>query len=69
MKENQICARCGKHTNVTQMSRFNTDILCPACIAEEKKHPMYALAAQKELEAVRRGDYNFFGIGWPPPEC
>jgi len=50
------------------MSRFNTDILCPACIAEEKKHPVYALAAQKELEAVQSGDYNFPGIGWPPIE-
>ncbi len=47
------------------MSRFNTDVLCPACIEEEKQHPDYEKAVAAELEAVRCGDMNFPGIGWP----
>jgi hypothetical protein len=47
------------------MSRFNTDVLCMRCIEEEKMHPDYPKAAAAELETVRRGDYNFPGIGWP----
>ncbi len=59
------CDRCGGELRVRQMSRFNTDVLCPACIVEEKKHPDYGKAVEAELEAVRRGDMNFLGIGWP----
>jgi ssDNA-binding Zn-finger/Zn-ribbon topoisomerase 1 len=59
------CDRCGGELRVRHMSRFNTDVLCPACIEEEKKHPDYEKAAEAELAAVRRGDMNFPGIGWP----
>ena len=51
--------------NSFMMSKFNTELICMECIAAEKKHPLYKEAAQKELEAVQRGDYNFPGIGWP----
>ena len=47
------------------MSRFNTDTLCLKCIEEEKLHPDYQKAAEAELAAVKRGDFNFPGIGWP----
>jgi len=66
MIANQKCQRCGKMVEMTTMSRFNTDILCMDCIEEERKHPLYPLAAQKELEALKRGEHNFPGIGWPP---
>ena len=33
----KTCDRCGAELKVRQMSRFNTDVLCPACIAEEKQ--------------------------------
>ena len=59
------CDRCGGELRVRQMSRFNTDVLRPACIEEEKKHPDYLKAAAAELEAVRRGERNCPGIGWP----
>ncbi len=48
-----------------QMSRFNTDVLCPACIEEERKHPDYEKATEAELAAVKRGERDFPGIGWP----
>ena len=59
------CDRCGVPLTVRQLSRFNLDVLCPACIEEERRHPDYQLAADAELAAVRSGDPNFPGIGWP----
>ena len=60
------CDRCGAPLNGGfSMSRFNTDTLCMKCIEEERQHPDYKLAADAELAAVRAGDRNFEGIGWP----
>ena len=39
--------------------RFNTDTLCMKCAEEERQHPDY------ELAAVRAGNRNFAGLGWP----
>jgi len=50
------------------MSRFNTDLICPDCEDEERRHPDYEKAAAAELAAVRAGNYNFPGIGWVRPE-
>ena len=54
---NQICQRCHKPTATTIMSMFNMDMICPQCKEDERKHPMYELAAR-----------NFPGIGWPLPK-
>jgi len=43
-------------------------MICPQCKEDERKHPMYELAAQKEREAVLQGVRNFPGIGWPLPK-
>jgi len=60
------CVRCGnKHPFSVTMSRFNTDTICGPCEDKERAHPMYAEAARVELEAVKRGNYNFPGIGKP----
>ncbi len=59
------CDRCGGELRVRQMSRFNTDVLCQKCIEEEKRHPDYEKAAAAELAAVRAGERDFPGIGWP----
>lgn len=58
------CERCGKEAQATIMSRFNTQVLCLECEAAERKHPRYEEARAAEEAAVRRGDYNFPGIGW-----
>jgi len=47
------------------MSRFNTDICCPYCIDKERAHPKYKEAADAELAEVKKGNYNFKGIGKP----
>ena len=59
------CDRCGGDLKVRIMSRFNTDCLCMKCAEEERQHPDYQKAADAELAAVRRGNMNFPGIGWP----
>ena len=38
---------------------------CMKCAEEERKHPDYQLAADAELAAVRSGNRNFAGLGWP----
>ena len=60
------CNRCGKETTVTIMSMFNRDSLCMDCKEAEKLRPDYALAVAVDEAAIRRGDYNFKGIGWTP---
>lgn len=60
------CDRCGGPLKDGRiMSRFNTDCLCLACERAERNHPEYKKAAEAELKAVKRGDRNFAGIGWP----
>jgi len=58
-----MCQRCGKKTNITTMSRFNTQIICMDCEDKETKRPDYEAARKAEEDAVRRGDYNFPGVG------
>lgn len=61
------CERCGVSLSgkVAGVSYFNTDFCCPDCLEKEQQHPDYQKAKEAELEAVRRGDYNFEGIGKP----
>lgn len=60
------CERCGAETYVVSMSWFNTEMICLACQARERAHPDFAAAKAAEEAAVRRGDYNFPGVGLPP---
>jgi len=39
--------------------------LCLTCIDKEKRHKDYQAAADAELEAVKRGERNYPGIGLP----
>lgn len=59
------CDRCFKKTTVTIMSIFNTDIICNKCKEIEKQHPEYEKASKAELEEVKRGNYNYPGVGKP----
>ena len=62
----KFCDRCHKSLeDGYMMSRFNTDALCQECIEEERQHPDYQKAADAELAALRSGNRNFEGIGWP----
>ncbi len=59
------CERCFMPNNVSKMSIFNTQMICPECQKKEEAHPDFNKAKQAELDAVKRGDYNFPGIGLP----
>ena len=58
------CERCDTETNTTTMSMFNTQTICIPCREIERAHPKYEEACTKELEEVKKGNYNFEGIGW-----
>lgn len=57
------CNRCGKETNVHIMSMFNTEEICMDCKAAEEMRPDYKDAVATDEKAIRRGNYNFPGIG------
>ena len=59
------CHRCGKKTNCHIMSKFNMDLICMQCKKKEREHPAFAEADRLEVESVRRGEYNFPGVGKP----
>ena len=61
------CERCGEPLKGTGsiMSKFNTEQICSHCKSLERQHPLYKEADQAEVEAVRRGDYNYPGVGCP----
>jgi hypothetical protein len=62
---NMKCERCFVPGNVSKMSIFNTQMICPECQKKEEAHPEYNTAKEAELNAVQNGDYNFPGIGLP----
>lgn len=47
------------------MSMFNTQELCPECLAKEKAHPDYEKACEIERDQALRGNRFFEGIGLP----
>ena len=75
MRYPHTCARCNTdlRTVPSTVSKFSTEWVCMDCKAREVAHPLYPAADRAELEAVRRGDFNYPGIGTPPelyrPPC
>ena len=63
--QNGLCDRCFKPVKALRMSIFCTEMCCEACLNKEKKHPKYKEAKEREAEEVRKGNYNFEGIGRP----
>lgn len=61
----KYCDRCGKDLQGGRiMSMFNEDCICMKCKYKETKHKDYNRARDRELEEVRKGNYNFKGIGF-----
>ena len=58
-----ICERCSKETNTSICSMYNTEMICMECKKAERKRSDYKLACDTELEEVKKGNYNFKGIG------
>ena len=60
----KYCDRCGKDLKRGRiMSMFNEDCICMVCKDKERKDPGYKKARDAEAEEVRKGNYNFKGIG------
>lgn len=58
------CDRCGKDLQDGRiMSMFNEDCICMDCKDRETKDRNYEKARVREIEEVRKGNYNFKGIG------
>ena len=55
----RVCARCAERLTGSSMSRYNSDVLCMACLTDERSLPSYAACEAAELAAVKRGNYNF----------
>ena len=61
------CERCGKYMKVHTVSMFNLQKICMECKEEEKKHPRYKEAVEAERAEIKKGNFNFKGIGWYAP--
>lgn len=60
------CDRCGGSLSGGRiMSMFNKDCICMACKEKERNLPGYKAASKAEAEAVKAGNRNFDGIGYP----
>ena len=61
----KFCDRCGKSlADSFAMSRFDTSAFFD-CLEEERQHPDSQKAVDAELAAIRSGNRNFAGLGWP----
>lgn len=61
----RCCERCNKPTHTTTGSYFNRQMICTACDAKERKHPLFERAMRIETEQVLKGNLNYEGIGLP----
>ncbi len=60
------CQRCtGKTHGINSMSMFNNDILCVPCKNKEMAHPLYGEAVDMDNNEIKKGNFNFDGIGLP----
>ena len=58
------CDRCGGSLDGGRiMSMYNEDVICMACKEKEQKRSDYRKAVEADNAAIRRGDFNFKGIG------
>lgn len=59
------CGRCKEEVTAWITSFFNTDDICLPCSEKEQEHPEFEAARERECEEVRRGNYNYEGVGLP----
>jgi hypothetical protein len=58
------CDRCGAELKIRIMSMFNEDVICMSCKEKEMEHPKYNEAREADMNEIRKGNYNFKGIGF-----
>lgn len=65
------CDRCGADLarTASTMSKFNADVICVACKADERLAPGYQAADDTEVAMVRAGVRNYSGVGLSPTDA
>ena len=59
------CDRCGGSLKDGRiMSMFNTDCICMSCKDKERRSDDYRKAQDADIAEIRKGNYNFQGIGY-----
>jgi hypothetical protein len=59
------CDRCEKENKQFRCSWYNQQNICPSCAEKEENRADYQACREAELEAVKRGDFNFtFKSAW-----
>ena len=59
------CDRCGGSLDGGRtMSMFNEDCICMECSKKEKQRSDYSKAVEADHEEIKKGNYNFKGIGY-----
>lgn len=60
------CDRCGRGLDSGRiMSMYNTQCICLECSDKEQERPDYKKAVEADHEAIKKGNYNYTGIGFP----
>lgn len=60
----KYCDRCGNELKGGRiMSMYNNDCICMECKKEETQRTDYKDAVDADNEQIKRGNYNFKGIG------
>jgi hypothetical protein len=59
------CDRCGTTLagKTRIMSMYNNDCLCLDCKQKETERPDYKTASDADVNEIKKGNYNFPGIG------
>ncbi len=61
----KYCDRCGKSLDGGRiMSMFNEDCICMECSEAEQKRADFKEANQADIEQIKKGNFNFKGIGY-----
>jgi len=61
--EKTNCDRCGAPLTVRIMSMYNDDCICMECKEKERKREDYREAVEADHAEIKKGNYNFKGIG------
>lgn len=59
------CERCGKESSSMIVSMFSEEWICMACKESERKHPDYKSANNADIEEIKKGNFNYKGVGKP----
>lgn len=65
----KYCDRCHKELKDGRtMSMFNEDCICMECAKAERKEEGFEKAQKADQEEIKKGNYNFKGIGRTKPD-